>query len=306
MAPETADVARMASAVDAAAKRSVGVIGLGTMGRPMAECILSGAYLTSGAAIELVVWNRTTEKAEAFASSAESTYGFAVRVAATPAEVVRTCSVVYSMLLDLSASCAVFESAGFLESFGPGKALVDCATLTPDRMVEMATAVSARGGRFLEAPVSGGKGPAATGDLIFMCGGEESLYSDVAMDLDAMGKARFLFGQVGAGTRAKLAVNMTMGSLCASLSEGLLFARETGINQAKLLEVLDLGVMSCALFRAQGPNMLAGEFKWGKLPKDMGYALGIAKHCGLPLPMVSAAAQQADSHGPQPPALHEE
>eukprot|EP01050_Picozoa_sp_SAG11_P040036 SAG11_NODE_17179_length_526_cov_0.512881_1_plen_62_part_10 len=62
-----------------------------------------------------------------------------------------------------------------------------------------------------------------------------------------MGKARFLFGEVGAGTRAKLAVNMTMGSMCAALGEGLSFAGEAGVDQAKLLEVLDLGAMSCPL-----------------------------------------------------------
>merc|ERR1712118_102079 len=82
----------------------------------------------------------------------------------------------------------------------------------------------AKGGIFLEAPVSGSKMPAANGVLIFLCAGDEALYTAVAADLDAMGKTKFFFGKVGNGTRCKLCVNMTMGTMIAAYGEGFSLA----------------------------------------------------------------------------------
>ena len=82
--------------------------------------------------------------------------------------------------------------------------------------------------RWIQAPVSGSKVPAATGQLIFLCGGDEALYGEVAKDLDAMGKAKFFFGAVGAGTKVKLAVNMVMGTFLATLGEGLSLTAAAG------------------------------------------------------------------------------
>ena len=156
-----------------------------------------------------------------------------------------------------------------LASVKPGKSIIDCATLTPERMAEMAAATVTAGGRFLEAPVSGSKAPAAQGALIFLCGGDAALYKEVQPDLEVMGKADFLFGPVGAGSKMKLVVNMVMGDMMVALSEGLALCGAAGLPcdaDAGLLKVLDLGIMSNGMFRLKGPKMLKGDRPRGTRP----------------------------------------
>ena len=113
------------------------------------------------------------------------------------------------MLSTLEASEAVFP--GMLEKVCAGKSIVDCATLTPERMAAMSSAVKAAGGSFLEAPVSGSKGPAEAGQLIFLTAGDAAVKEAAESDLEAMGKATFYFGEeVGRGSKMKLVVNMIM------------------------------------------------------------------------------------------------
>ena len=99
----------------------------------------------------------------------------------------------------------------------------------------------AKGGRFLEAPVSGSKGPAANGQLIFLAGGDKALYDMVTPELDAMGKKSFHFGEVGAGTKMKLVVNMVMGTMMCAFGEGLHLCTEQGLDASQLLEVRAAG-----------------------------------------------------------------
>lgn len=94
--------------------------------------------------------------------------------------------------------------------------------------------------RFLEAPVSGSKGPAAQGTLIFLCAGSLELYEQVKEDgLAAMGKASHFFGtQVGYGTRAKLVVNSLMGTMLAAFGESLALSESVGLDPSKMIEVI--------------------------------------------------------------------
>ena len=201
------------------------------------------------------------------------------------------------MLSTLEASQAVFPA--LVGAVKEGKSIVDCATLTPERMRDMRGAVTLAGGRFLEAPVSGSKAPAAQGALIFLCGGDAALYQEVKPELAVMGKADFLFGDVGAGTKMKLVVNMVMGDMMVALSEGLSLCGASGLPgdaEAGLLKVLDLGIMSNGMFRLKGPKMLAGDhaanFPLKHAQKDMRFALNLGDQVGQALP-VSAAANAA-------------
>lgn len=111
--------------------------------------------------------------------------------------------------------------------------------------------------------------------------------------LDAMGKAKFMFGAVGKGSEVKLVVNMIMGSMMASFSEGLALAKSLNLPLDSLLQVLDLGAMSNPMFRGKGPLMLqnnfAANFPLKHAQKDMRLALELAKAQNLPLPASSAA-----------------
>merc|ERR1711937_186150 len=126
----------------------IGFLGLGIMGLGMAENLIRSGR-------KLVVWNRTTSMAEALCAAHPEGV---VTMVSTPGEVAAECNLVYSMLSTLEASRAVFPD--LLTSIRKESIIVDCATLTPSRMMEMHAQVEAIGASFLEAPVSGSKKPA--------------------------------------------------------------------------------------------------------------------------------------------------
>ena len=263
---------------------TVGFIGIGIMGIGMVRNLVKSGR-------SLLVWNRDASKAEAM----KAEFPDKVTVAATAADVINGCSVTYSMLSTLEASEAVF--GGVLAAMGAGKSLVDCATLTPERMAEMHAAVTAKGGRFLEAPVSGSKVPAEQGALIFLCGGDKALFSEIEKnDLDAMGKASFYFGDIGAGTKMKLVVNMIMGTMLNSLAEGVKLCDAAALPCNDLIEVLGLGVMANGLIKLKGPPMVnhayPAHFPLKHAQKDMRFALALASDLGISLPVSVAADEQ--------------
>jgi len=194
----------------------MGFIGLGIMGKGMAANLLNKIDNCS-----LVVWNRSPEACQELASA----FPGKVTVASSAAAVVQECSLTFSMLSTMEASEAVFdcplEQGGVIAAVTPGKCIVDCATLSPERMQHISAQVTARGGQFLEAPVSGSKVPAETGTLIFLCGGDEAVHSMALPGLQVMGKANFLLGPVGAGSKMKLVVNMIMGTMMSAFAEGM-------------------------------------------------------------------------------------
>jgi len=253
------------------------------MGEGMARRLLGGGR-------SLVVWNRSAEKSEALkAESPEK-----VEVVATPAAVLAACDLVYCMLSTPDVCKSVYEmEGGVLAGVTEGKCIVDCATLAEEDMQRLSGQVVAKGGRFLEAPVSGSKGPAAQGQLIFLCGGDEALFTSCADDLDVMGKAKFFFGAVGQGTRMKLVVNMVMGSMMSAFGEGLSLCDAVGLDGAQLLQVLDLGVMANPMFKLKGPKMLASDhaanFPLKHAEKDMRLAVAMGQAHGIELPVASTA-----------------
>ena len=274
---------------------ATGFIGIGIMGEGMAGCLLKAGK-------KLVVWNRDTSKSTKLAKA----YPSLVSVAAAPADVIDQCAVTYSMLSTLEASEPVFPS--ILASMKAGKSLVDCATLTPERMQTMASAVEIAQGRFLEAPVSGSKEPAAQGALIFLCGGDKSLYDECKPDLAIMGKADFHYGVTGNGSKMKLVVNMVMGNMMCALGEGLALCQASELPADAdngLLKVLDLGIMSNGLFKLKGPKMLKGDhapnFPLKHAQKDMRFALQLGDQVSTPLPLAAAAnaayISQRSKHG---------
>ncbi len=230
----------------------IGFVGIGIMGRGMLNRLVNNLDST------FVIWNRSSAISEEFRDK----YPNRFIIASNPADVVRKCDVTFSVLSTLDASVAVFnaETDSLWEGVSEGKIVVDCATLSPERMIEMSQVVRSRGGQFLEAPVSGSKVPAETGQLIFLCGGEQTTFDAVGAYLDIMGKAKFLFGEVGQGTRVKLVVNMALGTIMSAFSETLTLGKACDIPLDALLQVIDLGAMSSPMFKGKGPNMIVDNF----------------------------------------------
>lgn len=230
----------------------------------------------------LIIWNRTQSKCTAFA---ESYKDYTILIKDTAKDVVESSSVTYCMLSTPEASRAVFDDAdgGVLAGVSDQSSIVDCATLAEEDMKRMEVAVKAKGGRFLEAPVSGSKAPAAAGALIFLCAGSKDLFEEIENDgLNVMGKASHFFSEeVGFGTRAKLVVNGLMGTMVAAFGEGLALAENVGLDPSKMIEVIGQGAIMSPVYNLKGPKMIVNDhapnFPLKHAHKDMKLASDMAK-----------------------------
>lgn len=256
-----------------------GFLGLGIMGKAMAANLLQ-------AGLPLTVWNRSTGKADSLISQG-------AKLAQSPAEVVAESDITLAMVADPEASLALcFGKDSVLDGMAPGKGYVDISTVSPATVVRIAKAVTAAGGRYLEAPVSGSKKPAEDGTLVFLCGGDEQLYNDAGPAFDVMGKKSFFFGEAGNGAKTKLIVNMIMGTMLTALGEGLALSRQSGLNPDDLLTVLTEGAMDNPMFRLKGPQMVQQQyptaFPLKHMQKDLRLALQLADDCRQPLATVAS------------------
>jgi len=280
----------------------VGFIGLGIMGEGMA------LNLAQAAGRDLAVWNRTVSKSQTFVRRINK-IGRECVILNSPAEVITHCDMTFSMLSTPEvANDVFFRPDGVLSGISHGKSLIDCATLQPTDMTTFAEAVKKKNGRFLEAPVSGTKGPAADGSLIFMTAGDQSLYNEIDKELNAMGKASYYLGEVGSATRMKLTVNMVMGSMLASLAEGISLVQQSKTGDSSIVEdfmsIISLGAMNNPMFQIKGPNMIKNDFATNfplkHAQKDMRLAIALADQFNHALPVAAASNElykQAKKHG---------
>lgn len=253
----------------------IGFIGLGIMGNGMARCLLREN-------VPLKVWNRSGDKSEKLRSE----YPELVAIASSPAEVVSQCSLTFSMLSTPEACKNVYSTkdTGILAGINENTKIVDCATLEQKNMVEFSSEVISRGGKFLEAPVSGSKGPAANGQLIFLSAGDKDVYEDAEKYFQIMGKSSYHLGEIGKGTEMKLIVNMIMGSMLSSLAEGISICNKTGMDNTTLIKILSEGAMANPMFNLKGPLISdddhAPNFPLKHAHKDMKFALSLAEKVG--------------------------
>ncbi|XP_024036606.1 glyoxylate/succinic semialdehyde reductase 2, chloroplastic isoform X1 [Citrus clementina] len=221
----------------------IGFLGMGIMGTPMAQNLLK-------AGCDVTVWNRTKSKCDPLIS-------LGAKYQPSPDEVAASCDVTFAMLADPeSAMDVACGKHGAASGMGPGKGYVDVSTVDGDTSKLINGHIKATGASFLEAPVSGSKKPAEDGQLIFLAAGDKSLYNTVAPLLDIMGKSRFYLGDVGNGAAMKLVVNMIMGSMMATFSEGLLLSEKVGLDPNVLVEVVSQGAISAPMYSLKGPSMI--------------------------------------------------
>ena len=250
------------------------------MGQAMAANLLKAGF-------DVTVWNRTSDKCESLIRNGAS-HG------ETPAEVVTNSDITFAMVSDPAAAKELcFSTQGVLEEIIPGKGYIDVSTVDPQTSVEISLAINKKGGRFLEAPVSGSKKPAEDGALVFLCAGDESLYHEAIPALEIMGKKSFYFGHGGSGAQMKLVINMIMGTMMAAFGEGLSLGKKAGLNMSDILDVLDQGVIANQMFRLKGPMMVEDSFPTAfplkHMQKDMRLALLMGDENGQILYTAGAA-----------------
>jgi len=231
---------------------AVGFIGLGAMGRPMALNLRKHD-------VTLVVHNRSEAAERALVKAGAS-------VATNPAAVASACQMVVTMLPDAPDVAAVLEGQrGLLETLQPGTIVVDASTIAPDAARRFAAAVAARGGHYLDAPVSGGEIGATDGTLTFMVGGDAEALDRVRPLLALMGKDERIVhvGPSGAGQVCKACNQLVIGGTMLAVAEAMALARKSGVDGAKVRQALLGGFAASRVLEVHGERMLTSNYKPG-------------------------------------------
>jgi 3-hydroxyisobutyrate dehydrogenase-like beta-hydroxyacid dehydrogenase len=265
---------------------SVGLIGLGLMGKPMGKNWLKAGF-------PLTVWNRTQSRADDLIAAG-------AKWGANPREVAAACDVLVTIVSDPPAVEEVLWGAnGAFEGLRRGSVLIDSSTVSPDLERRVAAACAERGIEFLDAPVTGGTWGAEAGELLFMIGGKQETLTRVMPVLEAVGKKIFLLGPNGAGQTVKLAMNMILALQVEAFSESLALVTGSGVAGEKLVEVLQASMARSGVLDVKIPSILKGEFKASfplkLMHKDMRLALELAKENGVAMPAGAAAYQTYSS-----------
>lgn len=258
--------------------KKIGFIGLGAMGYPMASNLLNAGY-------ELYVCDVNPEATQGLA-------GKGAQICESPHGIARVADVVITMLPDSPDVEAVYLGEhGLLSGAHDGLVLIDCSTIDPEVTRRVGCEASARGVGMLDAPVGGNVTTAGQGNLIMLVGGEASLVDRCRHILETMGERIIHAGPLGAGESLKLANNLMTGIYACLLAEGLTFAREAGVKEEKLFDLLRGNLPR--LFEMLSTRMVEKNFDPGFktqfMDKDLRLALGLGKTGNTPLPFASLA-----------------
>jgi len=263
---------------------TVGLLGLGLMGRPMGHNLLKAGF-------PLIVWNRT-------ASRAESLVAAGAKLAASPREVAAASEVFITIVSDPPALEEVLWNSGEKSAFPAlkkGVIYIDSSTVSPALARKIATASSAAGVRFLDAPVTGGTWGAEKGELVFMIGGDAATLEAARPVLNAMGKKFFHLGPSGAGQTIKLAMNSLLAIEVQAFAEALALVQRAGLPGEKLVEVMQSSMARAGILDIKAPSMLRGNFPPSfplrLMHKDLSLALDLANQIGVALPTTAAARE---------------
>ncbi len=278
---------------------TIGFIGLGIMGRPMAENLREADY-------ELVVYNRTEEKADDFVEGGGEK-------ASSPREVAEKSDVVITMLPDSpQVEELVLGEDGVAAGVSEGKLYIDMSSIAPATSRQVHEVLEEKGAEAVDAPVSGGQPAAESGELAIMVGGSDQAVERARPILEVMGKAVTHIGPPGAGQVAKAANQVVVALTIQAVSEALTLARKSGVDAAKVREALLGGLAQSKILEMHGERMLEHEFDPGfKLSlhrKDLSIALQAAREEGVPLLATAQAAEVmnallASGHGDEDHAV---
>jgi len=261
---------------------TVGFIGLGIMGGPMALNLLHAGY-------PLVVHNRTRAKEESLVSEGASAAG-------SPREVAAAADVVITMLPDSPDVEAVyFGEDGVIAGARSGQLLIDMSSIAPAVARDVASAAIGVGADALDAPVSGGDVGARQGTLSIMVGGPEAAFERARPLFEVLGKTIVRLGEAGAGQTAKACNQILVAVTIEAVSEALVLASKAGVDPERLIEVLSGGLAGNKVMEVRRRNFLEHDFTPGfKLElhhKDLGIALRTARELDVFLPTTAIVDQ---------------
>ena len=255
--------------------QTIGFIGLGLMGRPMSLNLKK-------AGAQLVVHDLSRPAVDEMAAQG-------MIVAETPAAVAAQAQTVIIMVSDTPAVEAVVGGEnGVLGAVGPNTLIIDMGTTLVTAARRMAKAITDAGGRYVDAPVSGGSVGAEDGTLSIMAGGSEDDIGRAMPLFEVLGGRLTHVGGVGDGQIAKAANQVIVGLVIGAVAEALTLARRAGADPAKVRQALMGGFADSRILELHGQRMITGDFRPGGKAttqrKDMTQALDLARELGFEMP----------------------
>ena len=274
-------------------EKKIGFIGLGIMGKPMARNLMKAGY-------SLIVHDINPAPVEELAHEGAAKAGSAKEIAASS-------GVVITMLPDSpDVEKVVLGENGILEGAKSGLILIDVSSINPLVAQKVEKAVSAKGVRMLDAPVSGGEPGAINASLAIMAGGDSGLFAECEPLFAVMGKSAVLVGPVGAGNFTKLANQIIVAINIEAVGEAFVLAQKAGLDPEKVFNAIKGGLAGSNVMNAKIPMAIERNFKPGfKIrlhQKDLNNALATAKDLSVSLPVTGIIQQflsvlVADGHG---------
>ena len=261
---------------------TIGLIGLGVMGKPMARNLMKAGY-------PLVVHNRSRAAVDELAKEG-------ARAATSPKQVAAQTNLVITMLPDSpDVELVVAGNDGIFDGARAGTLLIDMSTISPVVARKLAHDAAARGIDMLDAPVSGGDVGALNATLSIMVGGKEDAFNRALPVFQTLGKNIVRIGDAGAGQVAKAANQLIVGLAIEAVSEALVLAAKAGVDPAKVRQALLGGFAQSRVLDLHGQRILNRNFMPGARVstqhKDLGIALALGKEYNVPLPATAQVHQ---------------
>ena len=262
------------------AKQGVAILGLGIMGGGMARRLLSAGF-------PVAVYNRNPDRAVPFASAGAF-------IAGSPREAASHAEIIISMVADDIASKSVWLGEnGALAGATRGSVLIESSTLTVGWIKELSAAAAQQGFDFLDAPVTGTKPHAASGELLFLVGGSTSALAMAQPVFSVLGRETIHLGPIGSGALMKLVNNFMCGVQVASFAEADSLIQAGGLDRTKAESILTNGAPGSGIVKRASASAAANDFTPNfplrLMAKDLGYAISEASSRGLPLQTASSA-----------------
>ncbi|HKT26218.1 MAG TPA: NAD(P)-dependent oxidoreductase [Terriglobales bacterium] len=249
----------------------IAFLGLGIMGKPMAQNLVKAGH-------EVKVWNRTPGKIVGGAHGA-----------ATPKEAAKDAEIVWLCVSDTAAvEQVLFGKDGVSESLKPGAIVVDSSTILPSASLKFAERLRAKGGEFVDAPVTGSKTGAESGQLIFIVGARQETFDKLQPLFSAMGKSAVRVGENGKGLAAKLSMNLMIALTFEGFAEALVLAKKQGVNLEPLMSLISQSMVRSGVVDYKAPFVLSRDFTANfpmkLMHKDINLMLEAARQNGVKLP----------------------
>ena len=263
----------------------IGVCGTGRMGSSIAQRLMSVGH-------DVAVWNRNPTKMVPLTDAGASAF-------ASPAELVENCEAVIVMLLNDTASDAVYRGPnGILSATLEGRLVIDMSTVRPDTMRAVGTSVSQQGAAFVECPVGGSVGPAKEGKLFALVGGEQADIARARPVLEQLCRRIEHVGALGSGATLKLAINLPLLVYWQALGEALTICKPLNLSPDRLIDILSDTAGTPTAMKGRGTviaKVLGGAppgeaaFSLSAAKKDLATAVQFARSIHAELPVAASA-----------------